>query len=69
MNSSPPSDHYLAPPLPRRMACWFYEGILLFGVVFIADYLFSALTQTRHALDNRWGQQAFLFLILGIYFT
>jgi len=64
-----PTHPYLAPPLPRRMACWFYEGMLLFGVVFIADYLFSALTQTRHALDNRWGQQAFLFLILGIYFT
>jgi len=69
MNSTFPTPLYLAPPLPRRMACWFYEGMLLFGVVFIADYLFSALTQTRHALDNRWGQQAFLFLILGIYFT
>lgn len=59
----------LAPSLPRRLACWLYEGILLFGVVFIADYLFSALTQTRHALDNRHPQQAFLFLILGIYFA
>ena len=57
------------PSLPRRMACWFYEGILLFGVVFIAGYLFSALSQTRHALDNRHGMQAFLFLVLGIYFT
>ncbi len=42
---------------------------MLFGVVFIADYLFSTLSQTRHALDNRMGQQAFLFLVLGIYFT
>lgn len=50
------------------MACWVYEGMLLFGVVFVAGYLFSALTQTRHALDNRWAQQAFLFLVLGIYF-
>lgn len=58
-----------APSLSRRMACWLYEGILLFGVVFIAGYLFSALSQTRHALDNRHGQQAFLFLVLGIYFT
>jgi uncharacterized RDD family membrane protein YckC len=58
-----------APSLPRRMACWLYEGILLFGVVFIADYLFSTLSQTRNALDNRHGQQAFLFLVLGIYFT
>jgi uncharacterized RDD family membrane protein YckC len=51
------------------MACWLYEGMLLFGVVFLADYLFSTLSQTRHALDNRMGQQAFLFLVLGIYFT
>lgn len=57
------------PSLRRRMACWLYEGMLLFGVVFIADYLFSALSQTRHALDNRHGQQAFLFLVLGIYFV
>lgn len=51
------------------MACWTYEGMLLFGVVFIAGYLFSALTQTRHALDNRHAHQAFLFLVFGIYFT
>lgn len=50
------------------MACWVYEGMLLFGVVFVAGYLFSTLTQTRHALDNRWAQQVFLFLVLGIYF-
>lgn len=59
----------IAPSLRRRMACWLYEGLLLFGVVFIAGYLFSTLSQTRHALDNRHGMQAFLFLILAIYFT
>jgi len=58
-----------APSLKRRMACWLYEGMLLFGVVFIAGYLFGTLSQTRHALDNRPGLQAFLFLVLGIYFT
>jgi uncharacterized RDD family membrane protein YckC len=59
----------IAPPLRRRMACWLYEGMLLFGVVFIAGYLFSTLTQTRHALDNRHLQQAFLFVVFGIYFV
>ena len=59
----------LAPSLWRRMMCWLYEGILLFGVVFISSYLFSSLSQTRHALSHRTGQQAFIFLILGIYFT
>ena len=51
------------------MACWLYEGMLMFGVVFMADYLFSTLTQTRNAMDNRNAQQAFLFVIFGIYFV
>ena len=57
------------PGLARRMACWVYEGILMFGVVFIFGYLFGTLTQTRHALENRHALQAFLFLIFGIYFV
>lgn len=58
-----------APSLLRRMACWIYEGLLIFGVLFISGYLFSTLSQSRHALDNRHGLQAFLFLVVGIYFT
>jgi uncharacterized RDD family membrane protein YckC len=64
-----PGPSLMAPSLRRRMACWLYEGMLMFGVVFIAGYLFSTLTQTRHALDNRHAQQAFLFVVFGIYFT
>lgn len=40
----------------------------MFGVVFIAGYLFGTLSQTRNALDNRHALQAFLFVIFGIYF-
>lgn len=58
-----------APSLRRRLACWLYEGILLFGVVFLAGYLFSTLSQSRHALDNRNALQAFVFIIFGIYFV
>ncbi|MDD0809367.1 RDD family protein [Curvibacter sp. RS43] len=58
-----------APAIKRRMACWLYEGMLMFGVVFISGYLFSTLSQTRHALDNRHALQAFLFVVFGIYFT
>lgn len=58
-----------APSLRRRMACWIYEGMLMFGVVFAASYVFSVLTQTRHALENRHGQQAFLFVVAGLYFV
>ena len=66
---SAPASGLTAPPLFRRMACWLYEGMLLFGVVFIAGYLFSTLSQTRNAMDNRHLQQAFLFVVFGIYFT
>ncbi|MDO8459394.1 MAG: RDD family protein [Burkholderiaceae bacterium] len=63
------STTLIAPSLKRRMASWLYEGLLMFGVVFIAGYLFGTLSQTRHALNNRHGLQAFLFLIFGIYFV
>ncbi len=59
----------MAPPLCRRMACFVYEGVLLFGVLMIAGYLFSSLTQQRHALLGRHALQAFLFVVLGIYFA
>ena len=68
MGSVPLADMH-TPSLKRRMACWLYEGLLMFGVVFIAGYLFGTLSQTRHALNNRHALQAFLFLIFGIYFT
>ncbi len=58
-----------APGLWRRMACFTYEGVLLFGVVMIAAYLFGTLTQQRNALLGRHGLQAFLFLVIGIYFV
>ena len=67
--STPVPPFAIAPRLGRRMACWLYEGMLMFGVVFIAGYLFGTLSQTRNALDNRNALQAFLFVIFGIYFT
>jgi len=60
---------FKTPGLWRRMACWTYEGMLMFGVVFLAGYLFGTLSQTRNAMDNRNALQAFLFVIFGIYFV
>lgn len=51
------------------MASFVYEGVLLFGVLMIAGYLFSSLAQQRHALVGRLGLQAFLFVVLGVYFV
>jgi len=59
----------VAPGVVRRLACFVYEGVLLFGVVMIAGWLFSGLTQQRHALHGRTELQAFLFVVLAIYFT
>jgi uncharacterized RDD family membrane protein YckC len=57
------------PSLRRRIASFLYEGVLLFGVLMIAGYLYSSLTQQRHALVGRHGLQGFLFIILAIYFV
>jgi uncharacterized RDD family membrane protein YckC len=67
---APTRDALMAPGLPRRMASWVYEGMLLFGVVFVAAWLFSTLGQVRDAMDARRPLlQAFLFIVFGIYFT
>ena len=57
------------PSLWRRLACWMYEGMLVFGVVFLAGYLFGTLSQTRNAMDNRLPLQLFVFVVFGIYFV
>lgn len=51
------------------MACWLYEGVLMFGVVFIGGWLFSTLGQMRDAMDARRPLfQGFLFFLFAIYF-
>ena len=57
-----------APSLRRRMACWLYEGTLMFGVVVLPGLIFGIATNTRHALDNRHALQALLFGVLALYF-
>ena len=59
----------VTPGLARRLAAFVYEGVLLFGVTMIAGYLYSSLTQQRHALQGKAGLQAFMFVVLGIYFV
>ncbi|MCA3251108.1 MAG: RDD family protein [Pseudomonadota bacterium] len=58
-----------APGLARRLACFLYEGVLLFGVVTISGLLYSVLTDQRHALEGAPGMRAFLFAVLGLYFV
>lgn len=66
------------PSILRRMACFTYEGILIFGVVFIAGLIFTMLTDTlmpstvndpvSKSLAYRSLFQAFIFCILTAYF-
>ena len=58
-----------APAIARRLAAFVYEGVLLVGVLMTAGLLFSGLTQQRHARQGKAGLQAFLFVVLAIYFT
>jgi uncharacterized RDD family membrane protein YckC len=53
-----------------------YEGLLIFGVVFVAivlafvaAYFFGALRSSGDTMGNGRALQAFLFVVLGIYFT
>lgn len=46
-----------------------YEAMLLFGVLFIAGWLFSTLLQQRHALYLRHAQQIWLLLVAAAYFV
>ena len=58
-----------APGLRRRMAAFIYEGVLLFGVLMVAGLIYGVVMQQRHALAGLHGLQAFVFLVLGLYFT
>ncbi len=61
-------DAPVSAPLKNRLLCMVYEAMLLFGVLFIATWLFSTLLQQRHALYLRDALQDWLFVVLGVYF-
>jgi uncharacterized RDD family membrane protein YckC len=59
-----------APRLARRMACWVYEGMLLFGIAFAATLVFSIAGQMRSGMDDRRPLLiGFLVIVFGIYFA
>jgi uncharacterized RDD family membrane protein YckC len=56
------------PALGRRLACFVYEGVLLFGVIMTAGIAYGVVTQQRHALVGTLGLRVTLFLVLALYF-
>lgn len=69
--SDPDIDNMTAtvPTIRRRLAALVYESVLLFGVVFIAGYLFGTLTQQRNGLTHHNLLTAWVALVVGAYFV
>ncbi|OYY62814.1 MAG: hypothetical protein B7Y51_07720 [Burkholderiales bacterium 28-67-8] len=60
------------PSLKRRMACFVYEGMMLFGIGLIPGAigaLFTALTGNTHPLQSDAALRVIAFVIYGVYFT
>lgn len=73
---SPPQANTPAAPEPapvptirRRLAALVYESVLLFGVVFIAGYLFATLTQQRNGLTHHNWLTVWVAFVVGAYFV
>ena len=67
--TTPAPEALVTPGLLRRLACFVYEGVLLFGVVMAAGLVYGIATQQRHALVGALGLRIFLFVVLGAYFV
>jgi uncharacterized RDD family membrane protein YckC len=63
-----PQDGLVPLGFVRRLVAMMYEGVVLFGVVAVVGFLYSTLTQQRHALQGRAGMQFVLFVLIGLYF-
>jgi uncharacterized RDD family membrane protein YckC len=57
------------PSLARRLASLFYEAFLAFAIALATAFVFSVLTQMRHALYGRHALAVAVALVLGLYFT
>jgi len=60
------------PSLKRRMACFVYEGMMLFGIGLIpgaVGAMFTALTGHTHPLQSDTALRVIAFVIYGVYFT
>jgi uncharacterized RDD family membrane protein YckC len=61
-----------APSLARRMACFIYESMLLFGIGLVPGVvgaLFFAQTGQQHPLQGETALRLFAWLLYGVYFV
>ena len=64
-----PASALAAPSLRRRLASLFYEAFLGLGIAMVTAFVFSIVTQMRHALYGRQALGAVIAFVLGVYFT
>lgn len=60
------------PSLPRRMACFVYEAMLLFGLSLVPGALgafFFAQTGQQHPLQSPTALRVFALVLYGVYFV
>jgi len=69
LSSSNASLDFTTPNLQRRLLCMIYEGMLLFGVLFVTGLVFDISTQSRNASMYRHYREIVYFLTLGAYFV
>lgn len=75
MAADPPDTAAGEAPAPELARLWprfgaiVYDGILLFGIVFIASWIFTVLTGDATRGPGRIVHQVFLVVIIGAYFV
>lgn len=55
--------------LKRRMLVFCYEFVLLFGLWMFFALIYGIITQQTNAMTHRFGLQATLYIITGLYFV
>ncbi len=56
-------------PLGTRLLSLAYEGVLLFGILFVASYLFLGLARDAQSGLPRLVFQVYVFAVCGAYFV
>ena len=67
MSEAPSLTTLVAPSIQRRMASWLYEGVLLFGVVFISGVVFFVLLYLFGFLYFLWDKLGVMKIPVIIY--
>lgn len=57
------------PSIARRLASMLYDALLLLAVLFIAAFIFTAVTHNAQSPLFRLAFQAYLTVVAGIYFV